>query len=158
MQVKNFVIPTPPSHSPINSLTLSSLPIYNRRHFLAATATLLCTGGIPANPAGANFRKSNPMIDQIDLFPVRYPTEGHFKFFSGPRGSRGRAAVIVKITADDGTVGWGQSVPVALWSYETLETATIVIRADAGAKTGEVQELIRVCQDQQFEKFALRAK
>ena len=35
----------------------------------------------------------------------------------------GRAAVIIKITADDGTVGWGQSVPVEKWSYETLETA-----------------------------------
>ena len=36
--------------------------------------------------------------------------------------------MIVKITADDGTVGWGQSVPIAKWSYETLETATIVLR------------------------------
>ena len=68
------------------------------------------------------------MIDRIDVFPMRYPTAGHFKFFTGPHGSRGRAAVIVKITADDGSVGWGQSVPIALWSYETLETATIVLR------------------------------
>jgi L-alanine-DL-glutamate epimerase-like enolase superfamily enzyme len=36
--------------------------------------------------------------------------------------------VIVKITANDGTVGWGQSVPTPKWSYETLETATIVLR------------------------------
>lgn len=34
----------------------------------------------------------------------------------------------MKVTADDGTVGWGQSVPIAKWSYETLETATIVLR------------------------------
>lgn len=68
------------------------------------------------------------MIDHIDVFPLRYPTAGHFKFFTGPHGSRGRAAVIVKITADDGVVGWGQSVPIALWSYETLETATVVLR------------------------------
>ena len=53
---------------------------------------------------------------------------GYFKFFTGPHGSSGRAAVVIKITADDGTVGWGQSVPVAKWSYETLETATIVLR------------------------------
>jgi L-alanine-DL-glutamate epimerase-like enolase superfamily enzyme len=53
---------------------------------------------------------------------------GYFKFFTGPRGAFGRAAVLVKITADDGTVGWGQSVPVAKWSYETLETSTIVMR------------------------------
>ncbi len=67
-------------------------------------------------------------ISRIEIFPVRYPMTGHFKFFTGPHGSKGRAAVIVKMTADDGTVGWGQSVPVAKWSYETLETATIVLR------------------------------
>ena len=68
------------------------------------------------------------MIERIEVFPLRYPTAGHFKFFTGPHGSRGRAAVIVKITANDGSVGWGQSVPIALWSYETLETAAIVMR------------------------------
>ena len=36
--------------------------------------------------------------------------------------------------------------------------ATVVIRADADAKTGTVQELIKVCQETGFEKFALRAK
>ena len=36
--------------------------------------------------------------------------------------------------------------------------ATIVIRADREAKTGRVQELIKVCQETGFEKFALRAK
>jgi L-alanine-DL-glutamate epimerase-like enolase superfamily enzyme len=67
-------------------------------------------------------------IDRIDLFPLRYPTTGFFKFFAGPRGARGRAAVTVKVTADDGTVGWGQSVPIESWSYETLEAATIALR------------------------------
>ena len=53
-----------------------------------------------------------------------YPTVGRFKFFEGPKGRpAGRAAVLIKITADCGTVGWGQSVPVPTWSYETLETA-----------------------------------
>jgi biopolymer transport protein ExbD len=36
--------------------------------------------------------------------------------------------------------------------------ATVIIRADAGAETGVVQELIKICQDTGFEKFALRAK
>ena len=36
--------------------------------------------------------------------------------------------------------------------------ATIIIRADADAETGVVQELIKICQDAGFEKFALRAK
>ena len=55
-------------------------------------------------------------IDRIDLFPLRYPMTGYFKFFSGPHGSSGRAAVIIKVTADDGTIGWGQSIPIAKWS------------------------------------------
>jgi L-alanine-DL-glutamate epimerase-like enolase superfamily enzyme len=67
-------------------------------------------------------------IDRIELFPLRYPLTGYFKFFTGPHGSAGRAAVVIKITADDGTVGWGESVPIAKWSYETIETATIVLR------------------------------
>jgi len=67
-------------------------------------------------------------IASVDVFPVRYPTVGYFKFFQGPRGAYGRSAVIVKMTADDGTAGWGQSVPISTWSYETLETATVAIR------------------------------
>lgn len=62
-------------------------------------------------------------IARIDAFPIRYPVVGRFKFFEGPPGvPSGRAAVVVKITADDGTVGWGQSVPIPRWSYETLES------------------------------------
>ena len=38
------------------------------------------------------------------------------------------------------------------------EEATIVVRGDRFAQTGRVQELIQVCRDHRFEKFALRAK
>ena len=67
-------------------------------------------------------------IQRIDLLPVRYPTEGYFKFFTGPGGAYGRAAVVVKVITDDDAVGWGQSIPSPLWSYETLETVTSVLR------------------------------
>lgn len=66
-------------------------------------------------------------IERIELFPVRYAMAGYFKFFADGEGAAGRAAVLVKITADDGTIGWGQSVPIAKWSYETLETATLLL-------------------------------
>lgn len=65
-------------------------------------------------------------IARIEAFPVLYPTVMRFKFFEGPKGE-GRPAVLIKITADDGTVGWGESVPVPRWSYETLEGATAAI-------------------------------
>ncbi len=99
-----------------------------RREFIG------CAAGVTAGAAFGFFRSldaevpRNAKIDRIDLFPVVYPTAGYFKFFGGPGGSAGRAAVIIKITANDGTIGWGQAVPLPKWSYETLETAVIAIR------------------------------
>jgi L-alanine-DL-glutamate epimerase-like enolase superfamily enzyme len=116
----------------------------NRRKFLGTTSALTLTLGLKqpifarvlSRPILQSFfpeelssaKSSNVKIDRINLFPLRYPMTGYFKFFTGPHGSTGRAAVIVKITADDGTVGWGQALPIAKWSYETLETATEVLR------------------------------
>jgi L-alanine-DL-glutamate epimerase-like enolase superfamily enzyme len=65
----------------------------------------------------------NIKIAKVETWPILYPTIGRFKFFEGPLGRPlGRPAVVVKITADNGAVGWGQSVPSPRWSYETLET------------------------------------
>ena len=67
-------------------------------------------------------------IARIETFPVHYETAGYFKFFEGPGGRpSGRPSVVVKITADNGIVGWGQSVPSHRWSYETLETVQTTI-------------------------------
>ncbi len=95
-----------------------------RRQFVAATSVAA------ASFSRLTFAKETPSvkIDRIEIFPLRYPMNGYFKFFTGPHGSAGRAAVVIKIMADDGTVGWGESIPIAKWSYETLETATIVLR------------------------------
>jgi biopolymer transport protein ExbD len=41
---------------------------------------------------------------------------------------------------------------------QSVDNATIIIRAHKDAKTGVVQNLIKVCQDAQFEKFTLRAQ
>ena len=95
-----------------------------RRRFLKATAAAALGGS--ATVAHAN--RSSVKIQRIEIFPMRYPTVGYFKFFEGVGGHYGRAAVILKVTADNGVVGWGQSVPVARWSYETLDTSTIVLR------------------------------
>jgi L-alanine-DL-glutamate epimerase-like enolase superfamily enzyme len=99
-----------------------------RREFLAGVASAAAGAalGIPKTLRAGTFVKAK--IERIDLFPVVYPTAGYFKFFAGPRGSTGRAAVIVKITADNGTTGWGQAVPMPTWSYETLETSVAVLR------------------------------
>ncbi|MCA9262644.1 MAG: hypothetical protein KDA60_02300 [Planctomycetales bacterium] len=101
---------------------MNHLPL-SRRQF--AALTLAMTASTSQRLAGAE--PSQVKIDRIDVFPLRYPMTGYFKFFTGPHGAQGRASVIVKITADDGTVGWGQSVPIAKWSYETLETAAVAM-------------------------------
>jgi len=97
---------------------------FSRRALLKASAGALAL----SLAAAAKAKERTVKIDRIDVFPVRYPMTGYFKFFTGPHGSRGRAAVIIRLTADDGTVGWGQSVPIARWSYETLETSTTILR------------------------------
>src|SRR5881392_607894 len=62
-------------------------------------------------------------IESIQVWPFSYSTVGWFKFFQGPKGRPAkRPSVVIKITAENGTVGWGQSVPAHRWSYETLET------------------------------------
>ncbi len=105
----------------------------NRREFFRSASASIAVGAVAS--AGLTLsrklfalKSSEAKIARVDVFPVVYPTVGYFKFLGGPGGSAGRAAVIIKITADNGTVGWGQSVPIPKWSYETLETAVIVIR------------------------------
>jgi len=67
-----------------------------------------------------------PRIERVESFLVCYPLAAAFKKFLA--GSPGRYAVVIKITANDGTVGWGQSLPVHTWSYETPETSQLVVR------------------------------
>lgn len=73
--------------------------------------------GHPASP-GACAR-----IAAVETFAVDYPVTGRFKFFTQAK----RGTIVVKITAESGHVGWGQSVPSPTWSYETLESARTTI-------------------------------
>lgn len=106
---------------------------HSRREFLqmagvgAVGPLLVLSAKNEARRRGSN-RMSKMRIERIEIFPVLYPTIGYFKFFEGPPGTPpGRPAVLVKITANDGTVGWGESVPIPKWSYETLESAASTI-------------------------------
>jgi len=98
---------------------------WGRREFIEMSLLGL-TGYAMTSSAYGNETKQL-RIDRIDIFPVRYPTVMRFKFFEGPTSGGGRPAVLIKITADDGTVGWGESVPIPRWSYETLEGAVSTI-------------------------------
>lgn len=67
-------------------------------------------------------------IESIDIYPLEYPTQGYFKFFTTPLGASGRPTVVIKVTTDDGAIGWGQGVPVSTWCDETLETSLLALR------------------------------
>jgi L-alanine-DL-glutamate epimerase-like enolase superfamily enzyme len=104
--------------------TIPDLEQLSRRKFLQNSVAALLT----QITAVAYAKQSETKIEHIKLYPARYPTQGYFKFFVGPGGTYGRGAVIVKIITDGNKIGWGQSIPSPMWSYETLETVTIVLR------------------------------
>jgi len=101
---------------------------YSRRNFLKQS-TIGFTGLILFNDIQIWAEENAITIAELDIFPVLYPMTGRFKFFEGPEGHMmGRAAVIIKIISSNGIVGWGESVPIPKWSYETLETVSTTIR------------------------------
>ena len=63
-------------------------------------------------------------IVRIDTARLDYPLVGEFKFFRGDA----RPTVVVRLTDDAGRQGWGQSVPVETWTYETVETVETTLR------------------------------
>ena len=78
----------------------------------------------------------------------------------------------VQVTKDDEILFGGSTMGIAqlqtallreaqlLRAYEDkkVSDATVVIRADKDVKTGFVQEIMDVCQQAQFEKFAFRSR
>jgi len=60
----------------------------------------------------------------MEVFPATYAVQGHFRFFPKPE----RPTLFVKLTAEDGTTGWGQSVPIPTWSYESPESVAITLK------------------------------
>lgn len=69
-----------------------------------------------------------PAITRFEILPATYGVSGHFRFFPKPE----RPTVFVKLTAEDGTVGWGQSVPVPTWSYESPESVASTLESYLG--------------------------
>jgi biopolymer transport protein ExbD len=79
--------------------------------------------------------------------------------------------LVLQLTHDDQVIFNGEVLPIpALDRPLALErrvlelnakdvaNATVIVRADANAKTGVVQEVIQMCQKNGFEIFRLRAK
>lgn len=73
-------------------------------------------------------------IRAIEVFPVRLPMIRGFTFASGSAGRAGDGAphVLVRVTDDQGRIGWGEGRPVPSWSYETLESVATTLRRYLG--------------------------
>ena len=63
-------------------------------------------------------------IVSVEIARVDYPLLGEFKFFKSPA----RPSILVRLTDSNGIEGWGQSVPVETWTYETVESVETTLR------------------------------
>lgn len=68
-------------------------------------------------------------IRSIEAFPVRLPLKGVLTLSRGVSRTieEGKQIVLVKITGEDGTVGWGEAGPSRRWSAETIHSVYTTI-------------------------------
>ncbi len=69
-------------------------------------------------------------IAHVDVYPISIGMKDKFTIGTGFVGDADSAGdhVFVKITTDDGFVGWGEQRALPSWSYETTESITSTIR------------------------------
>lgn len=69
-------------------------------------------------------------IERIEVLPVRLPLKAVATLSRGVSRTieEGKQLVLVKMTADDGTVGWGEAGPSRRWSAETVHSCATSIR------------------------------
>ncbi|MFC5648640.1 mandelate racemase/muconate lactonizing enzyme family protein [Paenibacillus solisilvae] len=70
------------------------------------------------------------LISEVNVYPLEIPFRGEFHISRGKvgGGSAKRTVVLVKMTDEDGNVGWGEGSPSYLWSSETIESVVSTLR------------------------------
>ena len=63
-------------------------------------------------------------IVRVEVGRFDYELVGEFKFFKASV----RPSVMVRLTDENGLQGWGQSVPIETWTYETVESVESTLR------------------------------
>lgn len=71
-----------------------------------------------------------PTIVTGEVFAFRLPMRTTFRTSRGVVGGEqsGRTVVLVKLTGDDGSSGWGEASPIANWSPETVTSVLGALR------------------------------
>ena len=69
-------------------------------------------------------------ISHVEVFPTSIAMKDVFTIGTGFVGDTSSAGshIFVKITTDDGYIGWGEQRALPSWSYETTESITTTIR------------------------------
>lgn len=69
-------------------------------------------------------------IERIDVLPVRLPLKAVVTLSRGVSRTleEGKQIALVRITGDDGTVGWGEAGPSRRWSAETTHSVYTTIK------------------------------
>lgn len=69
-------------------------------------------------------------IETIEVLPVRLPLRSVVKLSRGISRTieEGKQIAMVKVTADDGTIGWGEAGPSRRWSAETTYSTYTTIK------------------------------
>lgn len=99
-------------------------------------------------------------LEQVEIFILHHPTRGYFKFL--PKDEQGRPvrpSIIVKFTTEDGLVGWGETVPLPTWSYETVQSVVTTLRhyiapAIIGMDAFEIAEIHKIMNRQIAPSFS----
>ena len=125
-----------------------------------------------------------PMIDMtfqlitFFVFPLNFSTAVQDERLQLPLSQLAKPAeapsvdpITLQLMSDGRVIYLGEPLPVEeiggylenekrvmLGAGKNLAEATVIVRADGRSKTGDVQELIKFCQEKGFEKFVLRAQ
>lgn len=69
-------------------------------------------------------------IAAIEVFLLGFPFKSVFVLAGGVAGDPSALShrVLVKLTTDAGTIGWGEATPTPRWTYETSETIVSTLR------------------------------
>lgn len=96
-----------------------------RRGFFGAALTAAAAPALSARiPDKAG------IIRKVEAIPARVPYRDTFVIGRGLVATGGQAGqyVYVRVETEDGTVGWGETIALPSWSYETVDSITSTVR------------------------------
>ena len=98
---------------------------FGRRGFVGA----LLSAGAPALASPALDDKA-AVIRSVEAIPARVPYRDTFVIGRGLVATGGQAGqyVYVRVESESGAVGWGETIALPSWSYETVDSITSTVR------------------------------